>query len=285
MEVTALFVVISVGLVVGLVSGLVGLGGGTLVVPFLYFFYDRPDLFGFVVDHDAQVLLAHGTSLFFIIPTSFRGVVAYKESGLIEWHAVWPIGIASLFSAIAGTRLAVILPPELLKTGFGALLMVSGLRLVTPRRGSRRIDLDASPPLSLIRVIPVGIIIGFFAALLGIGGGMVGVPLMIYALKLDVRKVAPTSLAIVGLTSIAGSLGYIISGLGQPGLPPLSLGYVHVSAALLLFIGAFASVQWGATLNQRLKPRSLEILFGTLFIVLGLGLVAGNLIALVQSAI
>lgn len=253
------------------------------MVPFLYFFYDRPDLFGVVVAPEARVLLSHGTSLFVVLPTAIRGALTYNRSNLVEWRVVWPIGLASIVSAFAGARLAVLLPPEVLKTAFGSFLVFSGMRLVYRPKQKGDLPTADDPNLSLPRVLVIGGLVGVMSALLGVGGGTVAIPLLIYWLKLDIRKVAATSIGIIGLTAAAGTAGYVFNGLGAPGLPPWSLGYVHLSAGLAMFIGAIVSVRWGALLNQRMRPRTLEIAFGLLFVVLGVRLAGANLLALLSD--
>jgi uncharacterized protein len=285
MEVVTLLVIIIVGLAAGLLSGLIGIGGGVLMVPFLYFFYARPDLFGVVVSPDARVVLAHGTSLMVIVPTSIRGAWAFHRAHLVEWRAVWPIGAASMVAAFLAARVAVALPPEALKTGFGALLIFSGTRLLFPRKSASGSDaVPAEPRVDLGRTLLTGALVGLLSALLGVGGGTVAIPLLIYLVRLDMRRVAATSMGIIAITATAGTIGYIVSGLGAPGLPPWSLGYTHVSAAFAMFVGAVASVRWGAALNQKLKPRTLNLVFGVFFILVGLQLTWGNLLALARSA-
>jgi uncharacterized protein len=277
-------VIILFGLIVGLLSGLVGLGGGVLMVPFLYFLYDHPDLFGVVVSPEARVVLAHGTSLFVIVPTSIRGIIAYRRANLVEWRAVWPIGVTSIFAALAATRLAVALPPEALKTAFGAMLIFSGLQLIRRRSRPDPQVLPPEPKLSLRYTILVGLVMGFFSALLGVGGGIVGIPLLIYLIGLDIKKVAATSMGIIILTASAATAGYVAAGVGAPGLPPWTLGYVHLSAGIALFLGAVVSVRWGAALNQRMQPRNLQLLFGVVFLLLGAQLAIGNLMSLLDQA-
>lgn len=277
-------VVITVGLAAGLLSGLIGIGGGVLIVPFLYFFYARPDLFGMVVAPEARVVLAHGTSLMVIVPTSLRGAYTFHRAGLVEWRAVWPIGLASMVAAFIAARVAVELPPEALKTGFGALLIFSGVRLIVPRRKGSVPVAGTPPRLSVGRTTLVGALTGMLSALLGIGGGTIAIPMLIYLVRLDVRRVAATSMGIMAITATAGTIGYMITGYGQPGLPPWSLGYVHVSAGIAMFLGAVLSVRWGATLNQALQPKTLSLVFGIFFVLVGLQLAAGNLVALARRA-
>jgi uncharacterized protein len=284
MGMMTVLVIILVGLAVGLLSGLVGIGGGVLIVPFLYFFYDRPDLFGVVVAPESRVVLAHGTSLFVIMPTAVRGALAFHRSGLVRWPAVWPIGAGSVVAALSGATMAAMLPPELLKTLFGTLLIASGVQLLFRKDLTRSGVAPPAPRLGLAVTVSAGLLVGLLSALLGVGGGIVAIPLLIYLVRLDIREVAATSIGIIGLTASSGTIGYILSGYGQPGLPPWSLGYVHVSAGLVMFLGAAFSVRWGASLNQRLKPRALSLLFGGLFVLLGLRLVGANLISLIGDA-
>lgn len=284
MTLLTVLTVFAVGLVVGIVSGLVGIGGGVLIVPFLYFFYDSPAIFGVHTPPDARIVLAHGTSLFVIVPTSLRGVLAYHRRGLVEWRAVWPIGIGSVLAAVAGARLALVLPPEMLRLGFGVFLVFSGVQLAL-RRGvpSRASAGGEEPRLWLPLVIGSGLLVGIFSALLGVGGGIIAIPILMYVVGIEVRRVAATSMGIIAITATAGSASYMVSGLGTAGLPPGSVGYVDVVTGLAMFLGAVASVRWGALLNQRLAPRTLALIFAVLFLLLGTRLVAGGAHALLTA--
>src|SRR5690606_29660915 len=153
------------------------------MVPLLYFFYDRPDLFGVLVASEARVVLAHETSLLVIMPTSVRGALAFQRARLVEWGAVWPIGSSAAIAALLGTRLAVVLPPELLKTGFGSLLIVSGIRMLFPDR-KRETRQAGGPRLDPQTTILTGVVVGLLSALLGVGGGPVAIPLLIYLHRL-----------------------------------------------------------------------------------------------------
>jgi len=272
----AVIATFAVGIAAGLLSGLVGVGGGVLMVPFLYLFYDRPDWFGYLVAQDIQVVVAHATSLFVIVPTSIRGALTYHRAGLVEWRAVWPIGLSSVLAAAGAAWLAPSIPPQLLKIGFGTFLLISGVRLA--RRSKLSAENAAARPLRLGWgvTIPVGIAVGFLSALLGVGGGIVAIPLLIHLIGLDVKKVAATSIGIITITATAGTIAYMATGVGRPGLPTGSIGFVHVLAGVTMFLGALLSVSWGARLNQRLRPRVLTLVFATVFVVIGARLVLAN---------
>jgi uncharacterized protein len=284
MSLAAIAATLAVGIVAGILSGLVGVGGGVLMVPFLYFFYDRPEIFGVIVAPELRVVVAHATSLFVIVPTATRGAIAFHRAGLVEWRAVWPIGLGSVVAAAVAARVAPAMPPELLKIGFGVLLAVSGARLaMRPRATAASAGIDRLR-LRWYATIPIGLAVGAFSALLGVGGGIVAIPLLMHVVGLDVRRLAATSMGIITITAAAGTLSYMANAPDVPGMPPWSIGYVHVAAGCMLFLGAFLSVRWGALLNQRMKPRSLALMFAAVFIVIGVRLVVSNLVALRTSA-
>jgi uncharacterized protein len=279
----AIIATFAVGVVAGLLSGLIGIGGGVLMVPFLYFFYDQPHLFGFQVAPELRVVVAHATSLFVIVPTSIRGALAYHRAGLVEWRAVWPIGISSVLAAAGAAWLALLVPPQVLKVGFGVFLTVSGVRLALRKPPPSAASQGRPLRLSWSVTVPIGIVVGAFSALLGVGGGIVSIPLLMHVVGLDVRRLAATSMGIIIITATAGSLTYMVTGAGQPGLPAGSVGFVHVAAGIAMFIGAVLSVSWGALLNQRLKPRALTLVFATVFVLIGARLVLTNLGALFDA--
>jgi uncharacterized membrane protein YfcA len=275
MGLLAVLTIVGVGLAVGLLAGLVGIGGGVLIVPFLYFFYANPALFGVSIDPESATVLAHGTSLFVILPTSVWGAAVFHRERLVEWRAVWPIGVASIVSAIAGARLALLLPAELLRLMFGLLLVAAALKMLWQRSGRGTVT-NTEPRLTPLTTITIGLMVGLLSALLGVGGGIIAIPALLYLARIDVQRVAGTSIAIIAITATAGSASYMLSGWGEPGMPPGSVGYVHVPAALAMFVGSAVSVRWGAALNQRLHPRTLTLIFAVLFMSLGLYLVSDN---------
>lgn len=277
MGLLAVLTIVGVGLTVGLLAGLVGIGGGVLIVPFLYFFYGHPDIFGVRVAADAATVLAHGTSLFVIMPTSAWTAFVYHRKRLVEWRAVVPIGLASLIAAVAGARLAMILPGELLKVLFGLLVVGSGVRMAMNRPARGELPPPREPRLTIGITTFIGLVVGLLSALLGVGGGIIAIPLLLYLARVDVQRVAATSIAIIAITAVAGAASYMLSGSAHPGLPAGSIGYVHVPAAVAMFVASILTVRWGAYLNQRLHPRTLTLVFAALFLILGLHLVLDNL--------
>lgn len=278
MEPLGVLAAFGIGAAAGILSGLIGIGGGVLMVPFLYFYYANPTWFGVYVRPDAATVVAHATSLFAIIPTSVRGALVFHRARLVVWRAVWPIGIASIFAAVLGARLATLVPAPLLKVGFGALLVFSAVRLIRGRPQSGEAHHQGPLRLSLPITVGVGFVTGLFSALLGVGGGIVAIPLLLQVVGIDLRRVAATSIGIIVLTSIAGTATYMVSGAWEPGLPATAVGYVDVAVGGVMFLGALLSVGFGTRLNQRMKARTLSWVFAGVFLVIGIRLIATYLV-------
>lgn len=268
---------VAAGLAVGFTAGLIGIGGGVLMVPLLYFVYESGIGASLgAVPADLQATVAHATSLLVIVPTAIVGTVAYARAGVVVWRAAIPVGIFSLAGGVLGARVALLLPPGALKLGFGLFLLATALQLSTQRRSTARPELRLGLPVT----IPIGIIVGMFSAILGVGGGLVAIPLLLRVVGVELRRVAATSLAIIVLAASAGTLTYMLSGSGVVGLPPSSVGFVHVAPGIPLMIGSVLTVRLGARANQKIKLRTLRRVFAIFLAVLGLRLVVQGLTAL-----
>lgn len=263
---------LAVGLLVGFLSGLIGIGGGVLIVPLLYFFYGHPAWSGMAVDTELEAAIAHATSLAVILPTGLAAASSYHRSGLVAWRAAMPIAGVAMVAAFLGAQIALLLPAAALKTLFGVLLIGSGINLTRHGAAHERETLRLSWPV----VVSTGAAVGMLSALLGVGGGILAIPMLVYLVGLDLRRVAATSIAIVAFTAASGTLAYVVSGLGVPGRPPGSLGYVHLTAALPILGASLLTVHSGALVNQRLETRVLRLIFAGLFLLLGLRLVVMN---------
>jgi uncharacterized membrane protein YfcA len=278
MTLAALLALAIVGFAVGFLAGLVGIGGGVLIVPFLYFFYAHADWSGTTVPHALHATVAHATSLFIIVPTAVAGTLTYARSHLVAWRTVLPIALFSMLAAALGALLASQLPPDLLKIAFGTFLVITGIQLVM-----RKDDRVAGPQRhSMLLAALTGALVGLFSAVLGVGGGLVAIPLLLYVLRLDLRYVAPTSLAIVAFAASAGMITYMLTGARDVELAGGFIGYVHVAAALPMLPGAILAARWGAKLNQRMQAQRLRWVFALLFAVIGLDLVIRNALRLLN---
>ncbi len=281
MSLLALFLTLLFGGVVGVVSGLVGVGGGIVMVPLLYLLFAHPGWSEVAIPASQHAVVAHATSLFVIVPTALAGILSYQKSRLVDWRAALPMAGLAVLAAVGGVQIAIRLPPEILKAGFGFFLVGSGLNLLNAARGRQDVPgrLREHPYAAVLG----GLAVGFITSLLGVGGGIVAIPILIYLVRLDVRKVAATSLGVVVFSAFTAALTYAVTGWGHPDLPAGSVGYIYLPAGLALLPGAVFTARYGARLNQKLNPRALRVLFGLVFLLVGLRLFLGNLGAALGS--
>jgi len=227
------------GLVISCVATFLGVGGGIMMVPLLVFLFPK-----FGVSPVCAVHLAIGTSLLVIFIRSIPAAASYRRRSLIVERAVIPLALASIIGTLAGASLAAHLPGDTLRKVFALILFAAAARMAF----SPPVRTDESVPrMSWWLLACVGVIAGFFSALLGIGGGLVSVPLMGYLLKFPTKKLAGTSTAIMIITSLAGMLQHVYHGYGNPELPACAVGYVHWAAAIPLAVGGSISAPWAPT--------------------------------------
>jgi len=260
-----LILLLLLGSAAGLLAGLLGIGGGIILVPlFLWVF----PLVGF--DPQVVVHAAFGTSLAIIIPTALSSTLGHRKRGNVEWHQVLWLSAGGAAGAFAGGALAANLSGVWLKGLFGLMQILVALKLflfhphLPPERS------DRVPPWLLVLV---GLIGGTFSAFFGVGGGVIAVPLMVIVLQLPIHLAVGNSSALIVVSSLAGTLSYIMHGWHLPNLPPLSLGYVNllVAAAVAPFTILFARL--GVRLASRVSHDRLVQIFSLLLLLVGLRMV------------
>lgn len=239
------------GALVGLLAGVFGIGGGTLIVPILY------ETFGwFSIADDVRMPLCVGTSLAIIIPTSISSFSAHRKKGSVDMAILrawlWPV----VTGVLMGTALARFAPVAAFKLAFILVSLVTATRLLLaeklPRLGT---DLPTGGPM-----LGYGFTIGATSSLIGIGGGLIANMVMTLHGRAIHQSVA-TSAGIGVLVSLPGALGYVIAGWDKVGLPPLSLGFVSLIGLLLLMPTSLATARLGACLAHRISRRQLELAF------------------------
>ncbi|MBF0176184.1 MAG: sulfite exporter TauE/SafE family protein [Magnetococcales bacterium] len=259
MEQVHLFLMYAVlGAVSGVLAGLLGVGGGIVLVPVLLFSLETQGVAATVSMH-----MALGTSLAIIVITALASVRAHHRRGAVEWPIVWRITPSILFGTLLGSGLADHLSGTVLKKIFGlfALSLAFYLAFGRPPAANRTLPRTAGMAM-------VGSGVGFVSALMGIGGGSLSVPFMVWC-NVTMRQAVATSAAIGMPIAIAGATGYVITGWGNPLLPSMSLGYVHLSALLAVALSSVFSAPLGARWAHSIPPLLLRRLFATLLLMLG----------------
>jgi uncharacterized protein len=257
-------------------SGLLGIGGGALIVPFLYLLIGGVGWSGLRVLPEHEAALAHATSLALIIPTALSGLLAYRRRGLVSWSVVIPLGVGAGLTAILGARVAIWLPALILKTLFGGFLILMAWTLVSGTPPPEPVETQSSGRMRWPAALGGGGIVGFMSALLGVGGGVVAIPILIQWVRMDLSRVAAASLGIIAFAAVAGTLGYALAGWGVEGLPPGSAGFVHLPLLFAMLPGALLMAPVGAAWNHRLPTAVLRRAFSLFLLVVGVALLWTN---------
>ena len=254
-------ILLATGVGVGFAGGLLGLGGAFIMTPVQYIIFTNMGL-----PTDLAIKLAFGTSLLVILPLAASGAWRHSLKGAVDWRTAFVMGGSGFAFALGGATLAVHLPGTGLKLAFGAIILLSAIRMLTAPPPDARASPRQSNWLLAVWAIPIGFVCG----ILGIGGGILMIPVLVLALHLRMHNAIATSLAIMLFTSAGGVIGYIVNGLGAAGLPDYSIGYVNLPACGLLVLTSVGTVQLGAITAHRLPARLLRYIFIAVMFYMGL---------------
>jgi len=252
------------GLGVGFASGLLGIGGCFIMIPVQYWVYCAMG-----VSPGVAIKLAFGTNLFVVLPTALSGSLGHHRKGAVWWKAAMILGGCGLVGAVIGATVATHLPGGLLKVVFGIAIVAGAVRMLTARPPKVEEEPKDSPLLWILWGFPLGVVTG----LIGIGGGVLMVPVMTIFLKFKIHRAVGTSTAMMILTSIGGLIGYIVNGWGVPGIPSPNLGYVHIWSWLCLASTSIGMAQVGARVAHLLPGKQLKIIFIIVMLYMGLKMI------------
>jgi uncharacterized membrane protein YfcA len=245
------------GAVAGIIAGLLGVGGGIVVVPALYWFFTAQ---GF--PQELIMKMALGTSLAAICFTSVSSFRAHHRRGAVDWSIVRAITPGILVGTFAGSCLADRLSTAFLKGFFVCFLYYVSFQMLLGMKPkpSRRIP-------GFWGVGGTGFGIGAVSSLVGIGGGTMSVPFMVWC-NVPMHAAVGTSAAIGFPIAVAGALGYIVNGLGTENLPALSLGYVSLPALVGVAAVSILTAPYGARLAHRLPVANLKRFFAVFLLAM-----------------
>jgi uncharacterized membrane protein YfcA len=249
---------LAIGAVAGLLSGLFGIGGGIVLVPFMIWLFNSNDF-----PANSIVHMAIATSLATIIPTSISSVLAHQRIGTLQWSAVLLIAPYMFFGALLGSMLAGQLSGELLKSVFAGYLIIVAIRLWLQNTSSK----PQINPNQLV-MASAGTCIGGLSSLLGIGGGTLSVPFLTFY-GYPMRNAVAISAACGVPIAIAGSLGYAFLVKNNTALPAYSLGFIYLPAFLAVIVTSVCFAPIGAHLAKRLPVKPFKRLFAVIVFAVG----------------
>lgn len=248
---------LATGIVAGILSGLLGVGGGIVIVPVLYHIFT-----GLGVDEAVRMHVAVGTSLATIIPTSVSSSRAHRRKGSID-DALLKSWVPSVLTGVVIATLWGTQAKGWVLTAVFAVVALAVAANMTLRREGW--TLTGHLPTGWIRHA-LGATIGSLSALMGIGGGTLSVPIL-SACSYPIHRAVGTASALGLVIAVPGTIGFLINGLDVPGRPPLSLGFISLPGLLLILPTTILAAPWGVKLAHVLNgPRLRQVFAFFLFL-------------------
>ena len=256
-----LFVLSLAASVAGFMAGLLGVGGGIIIVPALYYAFTVLDF-----DIATRMHLSVGTSLAIIIPTSIISTKTHMEYDAVDFKLIKSFGIFILLGVIAGTFLAVNLKTPAFILFFSIMAFIVGLFFIFFREQllkNPKMISDSAKNIS-------GIVIGFISVLLGIGGGSLMVPFM-RTFGYDIRRSIGTAAGVGFLIAVFGTITMIAGGKILDNIStPYSLGYVNLLGFLVFVPVTMIMARVGAKAVYKIEKNILSKIFGTFLIIVSI---------------
>lgn len=255
-----LAIAVTAGIFGGILAGLLGVGGGIVIVPALYLALSTAGM-----DPAITMQVAVGTSLATIVFTSLSSGYGHFKRGAIDMELLKLWAPSLLVGVVIGALLGGYVSGLILVAVFATVAALVALDMIFRKTKDDPTPRGFAKPIWAV----LGVITGGLSAMMGIGGGTIGVPLLNF-LGYDIRRAVGTSAAIGFIIGLPGAVVYALTGLGAEGLPPFSLGYVNLAAAAIIIplTSSFAHV--GVKLAHSIPRRALRFAFGIFLMITSL---------------
>ena len=248
-------------MITGLLAGLFGIGGGSVIVPVLYEVFRTLD-----VPEEVRMQLCVGTSIAVIVPTAIRSYLTHRAKGLVIPRVIRLWALPAVLGVGCGAVIAAFAPPTVFVLAFVVTASFVAVKfLFAGDRWNLGADLPGAVPMALY-----GFGIGLGGSLMGVSGGALStIVLTVYGKP--IHNAVATSAGLGVPVTIAGTIGYILAGLPhQALLPPFSLGFVSLIGLVVMAPVSSFIAPYGARLAHRLSRRTLEIAFGCYLLLVSL---------------
>jgi uncharacterized membrane protein YfcA len=249
------------GLISGVLAGLFGVSGGSVIVPVLY---EAFRVLG--VPEDVRMQLCVGTSIAIVVPTTIRSYLAHRAKGAVIPGVIRQWALPAIVGVAGSALIASFAPAAVMTLAFVLVASFIAVKLLfAGNRWNLGNELPGRLPMALY-----GFSIGFFGSLMGVSGGAISTIILTVYGK-PIHNAVATSAGVAVPVTIAGAIGFMLAGLPhQAELPPLSLGFVSlIGLAVIAPVASFVA-PYGAHLAHRLPGRALEIAFGCFLLAVSL---------------
>jgi uncharacterized membrane protein YfcA len=253
------------GIVVGFGEGFLGIGGSFMMVPVVFWLLSARG-----TAPDTAIKVAFGSALLVVLPTSLSGTVVHTRREAVWWRAALILGLCGTVGALVGSTItARLLGVGILRPLFGLAIALGAIRMLVGEFPGGK----ATPEYQPLSWAGLGFATGILSGLIGVGGGIVMVPLLSMAFHFTMHRAVGTSLAMIIFTSFGGTLGYILNGLTVQNLPPFSVGYVNLPIWACLAFTSIPVAQLGAHTAHRLPAQQLRYAFSAVLLYIALRMI------------
>lgn len=257
MDIALIALYLLLGGTLGFLAGLLGIGGGMAMVPLLTIVFTSR---GVAPEH--VVHLALGTATATILFTGVASTREHHRHGAVVWRVVAGMAPGIVLGALAGSQLVGIMSTAFLAAFFGTFIALAATQVLIDRKPKPTRQLPGAAGL-----FAVGGGIGLVSSMVGAGGAFLSVPFMA-ACNINLRKCVATSAALGLPVAVAATIGYVVAGLRQQGLPAYSLGFVYVPALLAIVASSVVAAPFGARAAHRWPVARLRKAFALFLYVL-----------------
>lgn len=248
----------------GLMAGLLGVGGGVILTPIQYYL-----LLAYGVDSTIALTVSFATSLAVIFVTMIRSTHKHYLNNFVVKDYLSYVMILGFIGAIVGAFISVNVDVSLLQLLFGFMCFVTVLNMVFVSYP----DNDDNISNSVFAHSLLGLGAGLLCGLLGVGGGIIMIPILTLVLRYPIHKAIGTSSASIIATSLGGLIAYIVLGWNVVGLPSFSVGYVNLLQFFFLTLSSTIVSGYAASLSKKVDERVLKFLHIMIVLYIGLKMV------------
>ena len=257
MDPLLILALLAMGAFGGFAAGLLGIGGGMVLVPFITMILAARGVPDALVVH-----MAIATSLGTILFTSLSSVRAHHKHGAVLWHVVKLLAPGIVVGSVIGPWIGKQMNSSVLALFFGVFVAFSATQMLINKKPAAARELPGTPGM-----FAAGGLIGILAGLVGAGGGFISVPFMTWC-NVRIHNAVATSAALGFPIALAGTLANIVYGWGEPGLPDYSLGFIYVPALAIIVAASVTMAPLGARTAHRMPVRQLQKVFAVILYAL-----------------
>ncbi|MFB9887119.1 sulfite exporter TauE/SafE family protein [Balneatrix alpica] len=259
-NISTLLALVATGAFAGILAGLLGVGGGIVIVPVLFFVFQ-----GFGVSPESAMVIATATSLATIVPTSISSIRSHQQKGNVDFALLRRWTVFIFIGVLAGSWLVTRVDGTWLTALFGIIATLSALNMLF--RTGKSALFPALPGKA--GQTAMGTSIGFFSSMVGIGGGTISVPLLTLY-NYPAHKAVGTAAAIGLIISLPGALTMLVFGSAPADAPVGTFGLVNLLGFLCIVPLTVLFAPLGASLAAKLDSAKLKKVFAVVLLITGM---------------